>query len=373
MKPNRLILSILAISALILLQTGCQEQPTASNTQPAIAAAPVTKSKLNSTITLSPTGAEQAKSNITGDTGTPKIMFDELIHDFGKIAPGTVNHCEFKFTNVGDGTLKVNRKILSTCGCTVPKLAKEEYAPGEHGTVKVEYHAGSRAGLATRHLVVRSNDKERPKVQLTIKAKVVKKVECEPTRLNLSLKKENAGCPEIKLTSLDDQPFAIKAFTTTCNCITADFNPSEQAKSFVLQPKVNIEKLKKVKDGRIDIFLTHPQCDKVSVYFSVLTEFSTKPPLITVLDAKPQQPTTRELFLLNNYNEEFEVQSTSSRKGIVKVLSQEKLENRYKFQLQITPPAINDNKQRYFSDVFTIKMKGGDKVNVTCYGFYSQK
>ena len=62
----------------------------------------------------------------------------------------------------------------------------------------------------------------------------------------------------------------------------------------------------------------------------------------------------------------------SSQKGIIKVLGQERINNRYKFELQITPPAAG-GKQKTFTDVFGVNIKDGKKLEIACRGFYSKK
>jgi len=186
------------------------------------------------------------------------------------------------------------------------------------------------------------------------------------------LKGENASCPEITLSSLDNKPFAIQQFKSTGNCITADYDPSVKATKFVLQPKVNMEKLRKGLNGNVAISLTHPGYDKVTIPFKVLQRFKTEPPSIIVFKAEPQKPITKELWILNNYDEDFEIESSSSQKDIIKVLNQEKVGNRYKFELEITPPDPK-GKRKFFNDVFLVNTKSGEKLRVTCRGFYSKK
>jgi hypothetical protein len=88
------------------------------------------------------------------------------------------------------------------------------------------------------------------------------------------------------------------------------------------------------------------------------------------LNAQPQKSLTREIWVLNNYGEDFEVESTSSKEGIIKVLCQEKVGNRYKFELEIIPPRLAEGK-RVFTDVFYVKIKGHKTLELNCRGFYS--
>lgn len=301
----------------------------------------------------------------------PEITFEKLIHDFGEIGAGTENTCEFKFTNTGNALLKIG-KIKCPCGCTVPTLPKTKYAPGESGTLKITYHASQSPGSITKSCTVPSNDKKKPTVTLTIKAKTVMKVVHRPDRLNLLFKRDNAGCPEITLTSRDGRPFAIKNFKSTGDAITADYDSLVKATKFVLKPKVDIEKLRKGLRGQVEIGLTHPECKNVRVGFDTLAEFKVNPRVVYVRDAEPQKSVKKKVSVLSNYNEDFEVESTSSKKGTVKVLTHKKINNGYEFELQITPPAP-EAKRRVFTDMFSVKIKGGQELKVTCYGVYSRK
>jgi hypothetical protein len=155
----------------------------------------------------------------------PKISFEQRVCDLGRVGLGTKNSCEFKFTNTGQGLLKITN-VKSTCGCTVAQLDKKEYAPGESGTIKATYTAPNTTTATQKSIYVLSNDKANPNVRLTIKAEVVQIVQALPAKLNLSLREKNLGLNEITIHSLDNQPFSIKSFASTnCNCITADADP----------------------------------------------------------------------------------------------------------------------------------------------------
>jgi len=75
----------------------------------------------------------------------PKIVFEQTVHDFGAVAPGSLNPCKFKFKNAGLGVLKIS-EVTKTCGCTVFTLEKKDYAPGEEGVIEVGYNADKASG-----------------------------------------------------------------------------------------------------------------------------------------------------------------------------------------------------------------------------------
>ena len=301
--------------------------------------------------------------------GGPKIMFEKVVHDFGEVGPGTKNTCEFKFTNTGDGVLKITR-VEECCG-VVTKLSKRECAPGESGTLEVEHRVSQQPGTVRRQIYVNNNDKTNPRVGLTIAARIVPKVDYEPKTINLVLRGD-ANCPSITLTCLDGKPFSIKQFKSTGDCITADIDSSVEATKFVLQPKIDTERLRKGLNGVIEISLTHPECDTVTIPFNALPTFEIKPPVIIAFNAEPQKPIDRDLWILNNYGEDFEIEATSSQNKYIAVTSQQKIHNGYQLRLAITPPEALSN-QRTFTDVFSVNIKGGEKLIVTCRGFYLTK
>jgi beta-lactamase regulating signal transducer with metallopeptidase domain len=298
----------------------------------------------------------------------PRITFESETHDFGQVSPGSKSAGEFKFTNTGDAVLKV-KKIKTSCGCTVARLTKKEYAPGESGTITVTYSASKSPGKASKRVNVPTNDMTRPRIPLTVKATIAFIVQPKPERLKLLLKAENAGCGEITLTSRDGRPFGIKGVSSTANCITAEFDPAVQATEFTLKPKADVTKLKTLTTGQIRISLTHPKCKMVTIALSVLKEFKISPTTIVVSNAEPNRAIKRKLSIVSNYNEDFEIESTRSQKNIVKVLSQKRGENRYTLELEITPPTADD-KKKMFRDVFHVSLSGGQRLEVPCRGIY---
>lgn len=71
----------------------------------------------------------------------------------------------FKFTNTGDTPIEVLR-VKSSCGCTVPQLSKNLYAPGESGEISALFTFGARQGRQMKRITVTTNDPARPTYQL---------------------------------------------------------------------------------------------------------------------------------------------------------------------------------------------------------------
>ena len=342
MRNKYSALLIPAVGCILLLQFGCQEQ-------------------------IKP---DKAQTSVQSDKAGPKITFEKLDHDFGQI--GTTSQkkvAEFKFTNTGVGLLKIT-EVERCCNVTT-KLDKTEYAPGESGLLKIEYQSNQKPGQDSKTVYVRSNDKTKPKLALTIKAMVVSKVSYSPKRLRLFLEEENAGCPKIVINSLDNQPFSITGFISTGESITADIDSSVEATKFVLSPVVDIEKLNKNPKGRINISLTHPEENTAQITFDMLPKFSISPSSIFIVNALPQKPIVRKVSVLNNYGGAFKIESFSSKNNTIKILGQETISSGYQLDVEITPPPSEG--KYIFTEALTIKIKGGDELVVICRGFYSNR
>lgn len=102
---------------------------------------------------------------------TPKMTFEEMTHDFGGLKKNATASTEFVFTNAGKSPLNI-RAIKPNCGCTITKLDKYDFAPGEKGSLKVEFNSTGRRGSQQKSIVIFSNDPSAPTQRLVIKAKV---------------------------------------------------------------------------------------------------------------------------------------------------------------------------------------------------------
>jgi hypothetical protein len=348
MKLNYFILSLPIIGLLLLQNSGCQE-----NTK--IEKKPDTIPTRAAEVTVSDPNAP-----------APKITFDKVVIDFGKVGPETKSTDEFKITNTGEGILKIT-KVEQCCG-VVTRLDKYQYAPGESGILKVTYNATAELGSFKGELFVKNNDSTNPNAKLTVKSEIVPKIACKPDKLKLFLNVENAGCEEVTINSLDNKPFSIAGLTSTGDCIAADFDPSANATEFVLDFKVDSEKLENNPKGSIKIYLTHPETKSANILYSVVPKYSVDPQALILFNAEPQKPIKKTIKVINNYTADFEIASTSSKDNTIKVIDTKKVEDGYQLDIEITPQA-KEGKIR-FSDVFYINIKGGEELAVPCTGYY---
>jgi hypothetical protein len=312
----------------------------------------------NSTQTTAP-----AKDNAP----KPRIVFEKNYLDFGKIGPETKPSGEFKFKNTGNAVLVISQ--VSQCCGIVTTLEKKQYEPGESGVIKVTYNASSNKGMISRQPIVYSNDPVEPNFVLTVSAEIVNKVTTLPDKLKLFLDENNAKCPKVTIASSDKKPFSIRDIQSTGNCITAQFDPNSKATEFVLDFKVDMAKLQQNMRGNVDIVITHPEMNLVTMPFDVLSKFTVNPPRIIALNTTPGEPVTRKIWVFNNYNQEFEIESITSKNNYISVLSQSKVNDGFQFEIKLTPPPA-DGKSSYNDELY-IKIKNGENLQIDCNGYYS--
>ena len=104
--------------------------------------------------------------------------------ELGNIPDTTSVTKQIKFTNNGTGPLEI-RSTTGSCGCTVPKLDKTTYQPGESGFVTVTYNPANRSGAQHTTVTIATNDPTAPTKQVQIKSNVVPQLRVEPMALNM--------------------------------------------------------------------------------------------------------------------------------------------------------------------------------------------
>jgi len=303
----------------------------------------------------------------------PTIAVEKDVCDLGEVGVDTKLTGQFKFTNTGDAPLVITG-VTGCCGVALKGVtAGQEYAPGRSGTLEFEYQALSIPNpTMARVLYLQTNDPEHKIISLTIKAAIVRRVDYKPEILKLVLKQANAGCPDITLKSLDGRPFSVTDFKATANSITAEVDPGAKATEFVLKPKVDMAKLEHNMRGRISIAVTHPECSMVDVPYDVLPEFTLSPPNIMMFGLKPEKSVERDIWILNNYQEDFEIESVTSQKGTIKLVEKTKAGNRYQLRIAVTPPR-REGGSTLVSDMLNVKIKNGQTLPIPFRGFYMDR
>lgn len=300
----------------------------------------------------------------------PVIWFEESVHDFGQVGPSSSHTVDFKFENKGSEVLKIER-FHAPCGCTIPELKKREYEPGESGMLNVRYNAASSGVTDVKPIYVYTNDPKNPQYELTIKAKVVVNVEISPKEVSLLLDQDNAGMPKLSVTSTDGKAFAITSASATNGVMTIPFDRSERATEFILDPKVDMEKLGTTPTGLIQVRTDHPQAGLLAVHFSAKPFFEVSRPRIILQNIAPGEEIIRDVWIRSNYDQKVEIESYSSTNGMMSIDSQRHDGNHLQIMVKITPSADAPTPtRRYISDELKIKLTSGQELSIRCNAWF---
>ncbi len=119
----------------------------------------------------------QIKENFAGiaKENAPKVKFDKLTHNFGKVAQNDRVSTTFTISNEGKSPLVI-RKTKASCGCTASKPQKMTLAPGESTPIEVTFSSGTREGTQKKSVTVICNDPNKPETRLYIESDVQKDV-----------------------------------------------------------------------------------------------------------------------------------------------------------------------------------------------------
>lgn len=91
----------------------------------------------------------------------PILQMDEYAKDFGIITTGEKVRVQFSFTNTGNATLII-KEFEVGCGCTVPKLDKTTFQPGDRGFFEVTFDSVGKIGRQFKTLTVITNSEKEP-------------------------------------------------------------------------------------------------------------------------------------------------------------------------------------------------------------------
>ncbi len=247
---------------------------------------------------------QPAKQSPYGETGgAPVITFEYTEYDFGDVDPDTSVNCNFKFKNTGTSVLKIE-SVTSSCGCVVAELKKKDYQPGESGEITATFSTGPATGPVSKYVFVISNDKKNPQLTCAITANVALSVRISPDPIMLSLKKPNAGCPDINVFSTDGREFAITGFRADSDCMSLAFDPCSKSARFTIKPTVILDIMNKILRGTIYINTSHPRCSSVSAEFEAPALYKSQPETIIFLKAEPGKAMMRpeKVCVTSNYN-----------------------------------------------------------------------
>ncbi len=132
-------------------------------------------------------------NSVTNKLSTSILLFNHRSFNFGTVSIKQKLTHHFPFRVKGSESLAIQRTTAS-CGCTIIQYPKGSLAPGDTGSLSVEYITTFTEEAFTRDFTVFSNSRFMPAIQLTILGNAQKNVWTVPPIIDLE--DMQAGSPE---------------------------------------------------------------------------------------------------------------------------------------------------------------------------------
>ncbi len=142
---------------------------------------------------------EKAPAAAAATGVAPRLVFDEMEHDFGEIKQQEEVKHIFKFRNEGDALLVVE-EVKPSCGCTGTLLSAEKIPPGGEGEIEVTFKSGRSSGKKKKYISVISNDPSKPVEKIYIMADIVVPVEIRPRQIYWVADKDESSEKLVEIT-----------------------------------------------------------------------------------------------------------------------------------------------------------------------------
>lgn len=129
----------------ILLMTACEN------------AAPVTEApagSLSTELVKNPRSLTTSDSAQLNQLGT--LVFNDTLHDFGRIKAGEVVTTDFTMTNTGKQDIIIY-DAKAACGCTIPEYPDAPLKPGASQVISVRFNSEGKTGYNDKTVLVHTN------------------------------------------------------------------------------------------------------------------------------------------------------------------------------------------------------------------------
>jgi len=180
------------------LFSACSQEP-GTEAATAATAAPDTPTPTPTRTPLTPGGAQ--------------LTFSEIAFDFGVVPDTETLLHRFEFANQGDAPLSITNTKAS-CGCTIPKLEKTLFAPGEGSQIDVSWDPKG-FGKQTQTVKITSNSRSNGLVVLRITAFVEPFLKLNPATIAFGAVPQSLPATRIVSIDCDSKELVIDSITTT--------------------------------------------------------------------------------------------------------------------------------------------------------------
>lgn len=176
--------------------------------------------------------AEAPVKPAAGTTSGPKITFESLHKDFGKVPDTEDLIHNFVFKNTGDETLVISN-VKPSCGCTTTELDRLVFDPGEGDSIDIDWEPKGH-GVQSKTITVQSNSTGNPVLQLRISAQIEPFLRVEPPRADFQLApRSKQNQMNLTITCMDPELEILEASGSTPDVLVTIVEPANAGRAVI--------------------------------------------------------------------------------------------------------------------------------------------
>ncbi len=189
------------------------------------------------------------------DGPQPKVVVDAESYDFGEMELHSTRSHTFVFRNAGQFPLLL-RKGETTCKCTLSDVGAAEIPPGGTRDVTLEFKLEEPTSTFRQEATICTNDRNRPKVVLTITGKISASVVVMPQFLLFNkIGANDAATKTVTVYSTHDEPLQLTPRSPAEGSVASRFQwqtkpaPAETTDMHLLSAKSGVQVVAELKPG----------------------------------------------------------------------------------------------------------------------------
>lgn len=113
----------------------------------------------------------------------PRVVVEQLNHDFGEVVQGDQVEYTYRFRNAGDEILELGN-VHTSCGCTAALLSTRRIAPGDSGELKARFDSTRFRGAVHKSISLETNDPRHQQVIFGLLGNVRAELVYSPEQVN---------------------------------------------------------------------------------------------------------------------------------------------------------------------------------------------
>ena len=208
----------------------------------------------------------------------PRITFESLDYDFGKVDSGAEVKHEFVFTNTGDQVLEVTG-VRTSCGCTTAGEWAKHVEPNQTGRIPVQFNSRGFGGSVHKNVFVTCNDSNQPNLTLNIHGTIWKQIDAVPQYAIFNMPPEgpNDMTQMVKIVNNTEEPVTVSDPRSGNPAFQVELTTVKEGKEYELKVVALASKITGNSSSTITCKTTSEKMPQL-----IVNAFAMMPPLLVI-------------------------------------------------------------------------------------------